>query len=79
MLQAQPTLQNVLNMVYSLPYNDQKQLVNRVHYNLALAENEPLIDSDWKSKPTYSVDDAFEMAYKHLGMLYGLKDIREAK
>ena len=79
MLQAQPTLQTVLNMVYSLPYNDQKQLVNRVHYNLALAEKEPLIDLDWKSKPTYSVDDAFEMAYKHLGLLYGLNDIREAK
>lgn len=66
-------------MVNMLPYNEQRQLINRVHYNLALSEEEPLIDPRWREKPMYSVDEAFEMAYKHLGKLYGLNDIREAK
>ena len=79
MVQTQPTFQSVLNMVYMLPYSEQKQLLTKVSYNLALNDPEPLIDPDWKSKPTYSVDDAFEKVYKHLGSLYGLNDIREAK
>lgn len=79
MAQAQPTLQSVLSMAYMLPYKEQKQLVQKVHYNLAINDSEPLIDTDWKAKPTYSVDEAFEMAYKHLGKLYGLNDIREAQ
>ena len=79
MVQAQPTLQNVLSLAYMLPYNEQKQLVQKVHYNLAINDSEPLIDLDWRTKPTYSVDEAFEMTYKHLGKLYGLNDIREAK
>ncbi|MBQ7632291.1 MAG: hypothetical protein IJS82_06005 [Paludibacteraceae bacterium] len=79
MVQTQPTLQSVLDMVAMLPYDDQKQLVNKVHYNLALVEQDSLIDPNWRKKPTYSVDEVFESAYKHLGRLYGLNDIREAK
>ena len=79
MLQTQPTLQSVLSMAFMLPRNEQKQLVQKVHYNLTLNDPEPLIDPDWRSKPTYSVDEAFEKIYKHLGRLYGLNDIREAK
>ena len=79
MVQAQPTFQNVLDMVYMLPYSEQKQLITKVSYNLALNDPEPLIDPDWRSKPTYSVDEVFEQVYKHLGSLYGLNDIREAK
>ncbi len=79
MVQTQPTFQSVLNMVYMLPYSEQKQLLARVSYNLALNNPEPLIASEWRSKPTYSVDDAFEKVYKHLGGLYGLDDIRKVK
>ena len=79
MVQTQPTFQSVLNMVYMLPYSEQKQLLARVSYYLALNNPEPLIASEWRSKPTYSVDDAFEKVYKHLGGLYGLNDIREVK
>ena len=79
MVQTQPTFQSVLNMVYMLPYSEQKQLLTKVSYNLALNNPEPLIDPDWRSKPTYSVDEVFEKVYKHLGGLYGLDDIREAK
>lgn len=79
MVQTQPTFQNVLDMVYMLPYSEQKQLVTKVSYHLALNDPEPLIDPDWRSKPTYSVDEVFEKVYKHLGGLYGLNDIREAK
>ena len=70
MLQTQPTLQSVLSMAYMLPRNEQKQLVQKVHYNLVLNDPEPLIDPDWKSKPTYSVDEAFEKVNKHLDSLY---------
>ena len=79
MLQAQPTLQNVLNMVYSLSYNDQMQLVSRVQYNLALNDHEPLIDLDWRKKPLYAWDDVYEQLCRDLGEHYGLNDIREAK
>ena len=79
MVQAQPTLQSVLSMAFMLPHNEQKQLITKVSSNLAMNEKEPLIDSDWRSKPTYSVDEAFEKVYKHLGSLYGLNDIREAQ
>ena len=79
MVQTQPTLQSVLSMVYTLPFEEQRQLVTSVSHNLAMNDPEPLIDPDWRNKPTYSVDEAFEMAYKHLGSLYGLNDIREAK
>ena len=79
MVQTQPTFQNVLDMVYMLPYSEQKKLITKVSCNLALNDPEPLIDSDWRSKPTYSVDEVFEQVYKHLGSLYGLNDIREAK
>lgn len=79
MVQTQPTFQSVLNMVYMLPYDEQKKLLTKVSYNLALHNPEPLIDSNWKSKPTYSVDEVFDKVYKHLGSLYGLNDIREAE
>ena len=79
MVQTQPTFQSVLNMVYMLPYSEQKQLLTKVSYNLALNDPEPLIDSEWRSKPTYSVDEVLGKVYKHLGGLYGLNDIREAK
>ena len=38
----------------------------------------PLIDPDWQSKPRYSEDEFWNMAYADLGARYGLKDIREA-
>ena len=47
-------------------------------YNTIVRE-EPLIDPNWRERPMCSVDEAFEEAYKHLGSLYGLNDIREAK
>ena len=47
-------------------------------YN-AIVREEPLIDPNWRKRPMCSVDEAFEEAYKHLGSLYGLSDIREAK
>ena len=79
MVQSQPTLQSVLSMAYKLPYDEQKQLVRKVHENLTVNNPQPLIDPDWRSKPTYSVDEVFEDVYKHLGSLYGLNDIREAE
>lgn len=79
MVETQPTFQSVLNMVNMLPYKEQKQLITTVQYNLALCDAEPLIDPNWKERPMYSVDEVFEKAYKHLGELYGLNDIREAK
>ena len=39
----------------------------------------PLIDPDWKSKPKYSEEEFWNMAYVDLGKRYGLNDIREAK
>ena len=38
----------------------------------------PLIDPEWKSKPKYSEDEFWNMAYADLGKRYGLKDIRES-
>ena len=79
MVQSQPTLQSVLSMAFMLPHDEQKQLITKVSYNLAMTEKESLIDPDWRSKPIHSVDEAFEKVYKHLGGLYGLNDIREAQ
>lgn len=79
MTQTQPTFQSVLSMVNMLPYKEQKQLITTIQYNLALQEAEPLIDPNWREQPMYSTDEAFEKAYKHLGKLYGLNDIRDAK
>ena len=39
----------------------------------------PLIDPDWRSKPTYSWEEVYEELCKDLGKHYGLNDIREAK
>ena len=33
-------------------------------------KEKPIIDLAWRSKPTYSVDEAFEKAYKQLDSLY---------
>ena len=43
------------------------------------AEERPLIDPDWKSKPKYSEEEFWNMAYVDLGKRYGVNDIREAK
>ena len=37
-----------------------------------------LIDPDWRSKPRYSEDEFWNMAYTDLGRRYGLNDIRDA-
>ena len=37
----------------------------------------PLIDPEWRSKPKYSEDEFWNMAYADLGRRYGLNDIRE--
>ena len=39
----------------------------------------PLVDPDWKSKPKYSEEEFWNMAYVDLGKRYGLNAIREAK
>ena len=78
MVQTQPTLQSVLSMVFLLPYNDQKQLVSRVQHNLAMAEHEPLIDPDWKLKPTRPWSEVYDELCHEVGQAYGLNDIREA-
>ena len=70
MVETQPTFQSVLNMVNMLPYKEQKQLIATVQYNLALCGQNFSEDQ---------LREVFEKAYKHLGELYGLNDIREAK
>ena len=39
----------------------------------------PLIDPNWREKPIYSHEEFWNMAYKDLGSLYGMNDIRDAK
>ena len=39
----------------------------------------PLVDPDWRSKPKYSEEEFWNMAYADLGKRYGLNDIREAE
>lgn len=39
----------------------------------------PLIDPEWRNKPTYAWEDVYEKLCKDLGKPYGLNDIREAK
>ena len=47
--------------------------------NESFTMEQPLIDPNWRNGPFCTVEEAFEKAYKHLGELYGLNDIREAK
>jgi len=38
----------------------------------------PLIDADFKSKPTYTMDEWFNKLCKSVGEKFGMSDIREA-
>ena len=78
MVQTQPTLQSVMSMVNMLPYQEQKQLVNQVYYNLSLIEKEPLIDPEWKLQPTRPWSEVYDELCQEVGQAYGLSDIREA-
>ena len=42
-------------------------------------DEKPLIDPDWRTQPTISHEEFWDIFAKGLGKMYGLDDIRDAK
>ena len=60
---------------------DDRKVSAVINYILLLKQQDekPLIDPNWRTQPTISHEEFWDIFAKGLGKMYGLDDIRDAK